>query len=88
MTKVRTTIVLPEEDLRLVKIHAARLGTTMSELIQEGIKMRLGTKSKKTSRATRVFGSVSRPKGFKGIYSRRSDIYEERLKKQLPSYRQ
>ena len=38
MAKVRTTIVLPEEDVRLIKVLAATHGLTMSEVVQEGIK--------------------------------------------------
>ena len=38
MTKIRTTIVLPEEDVRLIKMLAAAYGLTMSEVIQEGVK--------------------------------------------------
>lgn len=38
MKKVRTTIVLPEEDIRLIKIMAANYGLTMSEVVQEGVR--------------------------------------------------
>lgn len=38
MKRVRTTIVLPEEDVRLIKILAANYGLTMSEVVQQGIR--------------------------------------------------
>lgn len=37
MKKVRTTIVLPEEDLRLVKILAANNGLSMSEVFHQSL---------------------------------------------------
>ena len=37
MAKVRTTIVLPEEDVRQIKILAATFGLSMSEVIQKSI---------------------------------------------------
>lgn len=38
MKKVRTTIVLPEEDVRLIKILAANHGLTMSEVVQQSVR--------------------------------------------------
>lgn len=38
MKKVRTTIVLPEEDVRLIKILAANQGISMSEVVQQGVR--------------------------------------------------
>ena len=88
MAKVRTTIVLPEEDIKLIKMLALSRGITMSEVILESVRMRIGQKPRSKADPKRVFGSIARPKGFKGIYKKRSELYEERLKKQFPSYRQ
>lgn len=38
MKKVRTTIVLPEEDVRLIKILAANHGLTMSEVVGRSVR--------------------------------------------------
>jgi hypothetical protein len=37
MKKIRTTIVLPEEDVKLIKMLAASNGLTMSEVVQRRI---------------------------------------------------
>ena len=85
MKMVRTTLSLPEEDVKQIKMLAAIYGLTMSKVVQESVKMRFSALPGKSSDAAKVFGSVSRPDGFKGIYKKRSDLYEDRLKKQLPS---
>ena len=38
MAKIRTTIVLPEEDVKLIKVLAITWGLTMSEVVQQGIR--------------------------------------------------
>ncbi|HLA14361.1 MAG TPA: ribbon-helix-helix protein, CopG family [Gemmatimonadaceae bacterium] len=42
MTKVRTTVTLDEEVLRLVKVRAARNGKGDSEVIEESLRRDLG----------------------------------------------
>lgn len=50
MKRVRTTIVLPEEDVRLIKILAANYGLTMSEVVQQSVRTAdLTPKKNKTS---------------------------------------
>ena len=38
MAKIRTTIVLPEEDVRLIKVLAATHGLTMSQVVQKSVR--------------------------------------------------
>ena len=42
MSKVRTTVTLEEEVLRLVKVRAARLGKGDSQVIEESLRRDLG----------------------------------------------
>lgn len=39
MAKLRTTIVLPEEDIKLIKILAATEGVTMSKIVSRSVRM-------------------------------------------------
>lgn len=42
MSKVRTTVTLDEEVLRLIKVRAARLGKGDSQVIEESLRRDLG----------------------------------------------
>ena len=84
MAKVRTTIVLPEEDVRLIKMLAAIHGLTMSDVIQEGLR-RIGNdplvkKSKKKKGWWKVIGSLNL--GGKEPPSRQ-EIYDRYLREKL-----
>lgn len=87
MAKVRTTIVLPEEDVRHIKMLAATYGLTMSEVVQEsvrGVGDLLDKKSKDKEKKTgwrAVAGSLHL--GGKEPYKRRSDLYEEHLRRKF-----
>lgn len=57
MKRVRTTIILPEEDIRLIKILAANLRLTMSEVVQQSIHSAdLGLKRDKNSKKKKLEG--------------------------------
>ena len=65
MKRVRTTIILPEEDVRLIKILAANLGLTMSEVVQQSVRQasrnKVLAKDKKAgvSRFLKLAGSLN-----------------------------
>lgn len=85
MAKVRTTVVLPEEDVRLIKLLAASYGLTMSEIIQEGVRRIKGESLKKESPKKKkgwwkVIGSFDL--GGKEPPSRK-EVYDRYLRKKL-----
>ena len=83
--KVRTTIVLPEDDIRLIKIMAINQGLTMSEFISQ--KIRGGAVDKKEDAKNEekeglaLAGSLSL--GGREPYKKRTDIYEQHLRRKI-----
>lgn len=81
MSRVRTTIVLPEEDIRLIKMLAAAQGITMSDVIQHGIRaMPPRIKKKRKGGWRAVVGSLNL--GGKEPPSRQ-ELYDRYLKEKL-----
>lgn len=83
MRKVRTTIVLPEEDLRLVKMLAASNGLTMSEVIRQS----LHNVNLKTSKAAEDKGGWRAVAGSLNLGGKeppgRQEIYDRYLKEKF-----
>lgn len=78
-TKVRTTIILPEELLKNAKFTAVHEGKPLSKIIREALEDRLMSKNKlPTQDPMKLLGKYSL--GIKKLYNKRSDLYEEHLK--------
>lgn len=79
---VRTTIALPEETLRLSKIIALEEKRTLNEVIREALETRLyGKRKKAVAEPQKLLGQFSL--GIGKIFRKRSEIYEEHLKRKL-----
>jgi len=87
MANLRTTIVLPEEDVKYIKVLAATHGLTMSEVIRKSVKLTGGVLEKRTKTQNKdvgwrsVVGSLNL--GGKEPYKKRSDLYEKHLRRKF-----
>lgn len=81
---VKTTITLPEDLLQEAKFVALQEKTTLSKIIREGVAARIGKKINKvkTKKNPMRFAGVLRG-GIDKIYHKRSDLYEEHLKRKM-----
>jgi len=80
-TRVRTTIILPEETLEMAKLQAVLEKTTLSELIRRKIEEEEGPTIKKVKKRIHMrLGSLSL-----GVKSplRREEMYEDYLRRKI-----
>jgi len=86
---IRTTVIVPEELLEWAKLTALRLNSSVSQLTRKGLeqlrsnpanlKRKIGAESQNDWR--KWAGSLDL--GGKEPYKKRSDIYEEHLRRKL-----
>ncbi|OGG21184.1 hypothetical protein A3D03_06615 [Candidatus Gottesmanbacteria bacterium RIFCSPHIGHO2_02_FULL_40_13] len=83
MDNIRTTVIIPKELLKAAKLAAIERQTSVSGLIQEGLKEVVQRKKspKKDNRLLNLLGK--RSIGIKKI--RREDIYDDYLRKKISS---
>lgn len=83
--RVKTTLTFPENLMHRAKIRAVQEKITVSELIREGLEARISqpltTKKIKKKDPMSFLGAFSI--GIKKIYNKRSDLYEEHLKRKM-----
>jgi len=83
MKKIRTTIVLPETDLRLIKMQAVLKGTTMSQVIQDSVRQAVSSPLKSQNKGWKsVVGTLDL--GAKAPSSRQK-LYDKYLKQKFSS---
>ncbi|OGM14618.1 hypothetical protein A3E44_04000 [Candidatus Woesebacteria bacterium RIFCSPHIGHO2_12_FULL_41_24] len=86
MANLRTTIVLPEEDVKYIKVLAATYGLTMSQVIQKSIRRAGDVLDEKPSTKQKTSGwrSVAGSLRLGGKEpSSRQEMYDEHIKRKL-----
>lgn len=79
---VKTTVTIPEDILQAAKMTAVREGTTLSSIVRDALKVKLNPrKGRKVKDPMRLLGKYSL--GIKKIYNKRSDIYDEHIKRKM-----
>lgn len=79
---VKTTITIPEDILKRAKLVALQEKTTLSEILRDALKKRVYGYTRTINKDPLKFmGAFSI--GIKKIYNKRSDLYEEHLKRKM-----
>ncbi len=83
MKLVKTTVTLPEEMLKQAKFTAINENTTLSELMRDGLRLRISSppKSRKKLDPMKTLGVFKL--GIKEPYKQRSDLYDDYLKRKM-----
>lgn len=79
---VKTTITLPEELLEKAKLMAIREKTTLSRIVRGAVEEKVcKRRGQRVKDPMKLLGTFSI--GIKKIYNKRSDLYEEHLKRKM-----
>lgn len=79
---VKTTVTIPENILQRAKIVALREKTTLSKIIREALEEKVSRKRGRIVKdPMKLLGTFSI--GIKNIYNKRSDLYEEHLRRKM-----
>ena len=80
---VKTTVTIPEDILQAAKFTAFNEKTTLSSLIREALKKRIygGKSSSIKKNPIKLLGKFKL--GATKIYNKRSDLYEEHLRRKM-----
>jgi len=81
---VKTTITVPEDLFQEIKLTAVAEKTTLSNIFREGAALRIGRKLGKTKLGKNPmrFAGILRG-GIDKIYHKRSDLYDEHLRRKM-----
>lgn len=79
---VKTTVTIPEDILKRAKLVAIQEKTTLSEILRDALKKRVYGYTRTTKKDPLKFMGVF-SLGIKKIYDKRSDLYEEHLKRKM-----
>lgn len=79
---VKTTITLPEDLLQTAKLVALQERKTLSALMREAVNDRVYKPKMRAEKKPMRFMGVYKL-GIKKIYNKRSDLYDEHLKRKM-----
>lgn len=79
---VKTTVTIPEDIIRQAKLVALSENTTLSDLIRSALEDKVKPhKKKKLKDPMKLAGTFTM--GIDKLYSKRSDLYDDRLKRKM-----
>ncbi|MBI5620538.1 hypothetical protein HY949_02050 [Candidatus Gottesmanbacteria bacterium] len=80
---IRTTLLLPEDLLQMAKMVAVQQKTTVSAMVREGLGQRIDDQSHTTREKEPIHRLGVFKIGIKKAYGKRSDLYEEHLRRKM-----
>lgn len=79
---VKTTVTIPEDIIKAARVTAVNEGTTLSNIIREGLELRIYKRPRmKIKDPMSLLGKYNLGAGK--IYNKRSDLYDDHLKRKM-----